>query len=140
MLLAVAGDAINEAFLGAVIEGDITGDRAAAKDADFARALRADAAGGEIGHAAVGEAEPGIGDVLGLAEDGNADGLDTGHSGAHQTEHDIQIVNHQVQHNADVGAAIGEGGKAIGFNEARIGGDLLQVGQDGIEAFDVPDL
>src|SRR5437016_3850263 len=67
-LLTFAGDAINETLLRAIIERDITGQRPGAEDANFAHFFRANAAGGEIGDAAVGEAQPRVGDVLRLAE------------------------------------------------------------------------
>src|SRR5437588_4472508 len=72
-LFAFARDAVDETFLSPVIERDVAGHRAGAEDANLAHLFRADAAGGEIGDAAVGKAQPRVGDVLGLAQDGNAD-------------------------------------------------------------------
>ncbi len=43
------------------------------------------------------------------AEHGEADGLDPFDSGPHEREHEVDVVNHQVQHDADVGRAEGEG-------------------------------
>jgi hypothetical protein len=76
--LALARDAENVAFLGAVVQRHITGVFPAAEDTDLAHPLRADAAGGQIGHAAVGELEPRVGNVFGLAQDGDADGINAG--------------------------------------------------------------
>src|ERR1039458_277089 len=45
--LVVPGDAIDESLLGAVVERDIAGPRAPAKDTDLSHPLRADAACGE---------------------------------------------------------------------------------------------
>src|SRR5437867_9665915 len=59
-LLAVPGDAIDESLLCPVIQRNVTGHRPSAEDANLAHPLRADAAGGQIGHASVGEAQPGI--------------------------------------------------------------------------------
>ena len=93
-MFAVAGDAIDEPFLRAVIEGDVARDFAAAEDADFAHALGADAAHGEIRNTAVGEAESRVRDVRGLAQNGNANTIHVDHRRFHEREHDIEIVNH----------------------------------------------
>src|SRR4029077_17620499 len=53
---AVSGNSINEPFLRAIIEGNVTDDWPAAEDADFAHLFRTDPAGSEICDAAVGEA------------------------------------------------------------------------------------
>ena len=140
LLLAFARHAVDESFLRAVIQRDVAGDCAAAENADLAHALRADAAGGQIGHAAVGKAQPRVGDVLRLAQDGDAHRVHARDGRPHKSQNHVQIVNHQVEHDADVRAAGRVGGKAVGFNEARIGGHVFQVMEDGIEALDVADL
>jgi len=137
---AVAGDAVDVAFLGAVIEGDVSGGGAAAEDADFAHAFGADAAGGEVGDAAVGETEAGVGDVFAFAEDVDADGVNTGDGAFDEGEDDVEVVDHKVEGDADVGAAGRVRGEAVGFDETGFGGDGFEVFEDGIEAFDVADL
>ena len=79
-LLAIAGDAIDEAFLGAVIKGDVTGGGfAAAEHAYLAHSFGADPADSEIGYAAVGEAQARVGEILATTQNGNAHGIHTGH-------------------------------------------------------------
>src|SRR5438128_928121 len=78
-LLAFTGDAVNKPFLRPVIERDVARHRAGAEHADFAYLIRADAAGREIRDAAIGKAQPGVGDVLGFTEHRDADGLHAGH-------------------------------------------------------------
>ena len=77
-LFPAASNAINEIFLGAIIERDITGGGGAAKDTDFPHPLRADAADRKVGHTAIGKTQARISDVLGAAEHGDADGIDAG--------------------------------------------------------------
>src|SRR5271170_3629702 len=103
--LAIARDAIDEAFLHAVIERDVAGIGRAAEDADLPHPFRADAAGGKVGDAAVGEAQAHVGDVLALAQDGNAHGVYTGHGRFHERENHIEIVDHQIEHDSDVRGA-----------------------------------
>lgn len=138
--LMVAGDAVDETFLSAVIEGEVTGHGTGAEDADFAEALGADTAGGEVGDATVGEPEAGVGDIFGLAEDVDADGIDMSHGRFNKRQDKIEVVDHQVENDADISAASGVGGEAMGFDEAGIGGHGLEVSEDRVEAFDVTDL
>jgi hypothetical protein len=49
-------------------------------------------------------------------------------------------MDHEVEDDADVGAAVGVGGEAVGFDEAGLSGDGFEVMEDGVEAFDVADL
>ena len=59
------------------------------EDADLAHFLEADAAGGDVGHAAVFKADAGVGDVLALAQDGGADRVDRLDGRADEMEHDL---------------------------------------------------
>ncbi len=75
-----------------------------------------------------------------LADDGHADSLDAGEGGGHQALDDVEIVDHQVEDDADVGGAEAEGAEAVTFDEQRLeahAGDGLEAG---VEAFDVADL
>ena len=123
-----------------VIEGDVAGHRPGAEDPDFAHSLGADAAGGEVGDAAVGEAQARIGDVLRFAEHRNSDGVYVRDGRVHEGQHDVEIVNHQIEHHADVRAACRVGREAVRFDKARFGCDRLQVGENRVEALDVADL
>ena len=59
---------------------------------------------------------------------------------AHEGQHDVEIVNHQVEHHADVHAACREGREPVRLDEARLAGGLLQVVEDRVEPLDVADL
>ena len=55
-------------------------------------------------------------------------------------QNDFQVVDHEIEHDTDVGAAIWKRRKAMRFNEARMGEQCLERAQHGIEPLDVPDL
>ncbi len=133
----VAVFAVDPAALVLVVEGEVA---IGLEDADFAHLFGAHAGGGEVGDAAVGEFEAGVGDVLALHEDRDADGVDINEGAFYQVEDDFDVVDHEVEHDADVDAAIGEGGEAVGFDETRGVEALFELAEDGVEAFDVTDL
>src|SRR3984957_8085000 len=85
-LLALARDAVNEAFLRPVIQRHMTRVVPSAENADLAHPLRADAAGGQVDHATVGETQARVGDVLSLAQYRKADGIDTDYRRADETQ------------------------------------------------------
>ena len=55
-------------------------------------------------------------------------------------QYHFQVVNHQIENNTDICAAIGIGRKAMCLNETRMRQSRLECAQDGIEALDVPNL
>ena len=55
-------------------------------------------------------------------------------------QNDFQIVDHEIEHDADVGAAIWIRRKAMRFDEARMGQPRLERAQHRIEALDMTDL
>src|SRR5690606_40056103 len=98
--------------------GDIT---RRLEHADLAHLLQAHPAGAEIGNAAVGELDPGIGDVLGFRNEADSHAVDPRHLRLHQLQHDPDVVDHQVEHHADLGATRREWRQALGGDEAGIG-------------------
>src|SRR5262249_40813021 len=77
-LFAISRDAGDETFLRTIIQRDVTDNGPAAKNADFAHLFRTDSAGSQVRDAAVGETQPGVGNVLRFAQDGNANRVDAG--------------------------------------------------------------
>ncbi len=53
-------------------------------------------------------------------EDQHADGLNGLHLGRHERQHDVEIVNHQVEYDVDVQTALGERAKAMDFDKAWV--------------------
>ena len=77
----------------------------------------------------------------------HADGVHVLHRAAHQIENDIKVVDHQVEHDADLGAARAQPGarrrvrsQPVRFDEPRLARGVVQALEDGIEALDVPHL
>ena len=76
------------------------------EDAHLALGLQADAAGRGIGDAAVREADARVGDVDLVGEHRRADRIDGRDRRADDRLHDIDVVDHQVEHDVHVGAAL----------------------------------
>ena len=55
-------------------------------------------------------------------------------------QNDFEIVDHQIEDDADVRAAVRIRRKPMGLDEARIGEPFFQRAQDRIETLDVADL
>jgi hypothetical protein len=132
-----AGAAEDLSCLFLVVEGQVA---IFLEHADLAEFLWADSRGGDIGDAAVLEAEAGIGDVLAAGEDWHAYGVDGHDGGADEVEDDLEVMDHEVQHHADICGAVGEGREAVCLDEARVGEAVFEFGQHGVEAFDMADL
>src|SRR6185295_14800415 len=98
------------------------------------------AAGGEGRNGAVGEGQPGLGLVGETADADDAFSGDGRERRASEREDEIDVVDHQVQHDVDIGRAsapwrTAQGSDAAGGDEARA--ELLDRGR---EALDVADL
>src|SRR5262245_36774033 len=91
------------------------------EEADLADPIAADTAGGEIRDAAVREAEPHVGDVDPRRNHRDAHRLERRHVGTDDREYDVQVVNHQVEDDVDVEAALGKGAQPVDLDEARVG-------------------
>ena len=136
-LFVVAGEAQEVAGLVFVIEREVG---VFLEDTDFANAVLADPAGGEVGDAAGFEMEADVGDVLAAAEDRNSDRVHARDRRADEVQDDFDVVDHQVQYDPDVGAAVRVWREAGNLEEARV----FQLGfervKDRVEAFDMADL
>src|SRR5712691_7433106 len=55
-------------------------------------------------------------------------------------QNDFQVVNHEIEHDTDVGAPIWKRREPMRLDKARMRQTRLERAQDGIEALDVPDL
>ena len=111
-----------------------------AEDPELAHALGRDAGGRQVGHAPSLEGDAGVGDVDEPRQDGHAGGADLEHRPPHEGRDDLEVVDHQVQHDVDVEAARREDAEPLGLDEDRV----LDPGQNGLHgrvvALDVADL
>jgi hypothetical protein len=72
--------------------------------AHLANLLGTDARGSDVGHGPASEFNPGVSGIDPISQNWNTDGMNTGniYLFAYQPLHDVQIVNHQVEHHVDV--------------------------------------
>jgi hypothetical protein len=94
----------------------------------------------EIGHAAALELDARVGDVLGLRQHAHADAVDLRDRRLHQREHDADVVDHQVEHDAHLGAARRVGRETLGGDVLRAADLLLEKAHHRVEMLDVADL
>ena len=135
---ASAGQAAADAHvLLAVVDRDVG---VGLKDADLALALERDAAGRDVGDTAVGEAQARVGDVDVLREHLDAHPLDALDAVVHHAQDHVEVVDHQVEDDVDIGAALAERRQAVALDEARPGDDAGQGADRRVEALEVPDL
>ena len=124
--LLVSGNREDGGFLLLVIERDVL---VRLEEAQLADAFGGDAAGRQIRDAAAGKSQAHIGDVHFVRQNGDAGGPDLFRHRARQVEHDVQIVNHQIEHDVHVQAARAEQAQAVNFEEERQPHDLLERGR-----------
>ena len=110
------------------------------EEAELADTLGADAAGGEVGDAAVFEFDADVGDVDLLREDGQADGADLADGRGDEREDDVEVMDHEVEDHVDVEGTRGEDAEPMGLEEHG----AVEVGAGGgdgwVEALEVADL
>ena len=114
--------------------------RVALEEADPPQALLRDAAGGEVGDAAVRELEPRVRDVLVPREHRHAHGRDRDRRGAHHVQHGVEVVDHEVEHDVHVERARLEHRQPVGLDELGAAHVRPRREQRGVEALDLPHL
>ena len=112
----------------------------ALENAHLAFGAGVDAADRQIGNAAVGELDAGIGDVVGGRDHGGSHGVDPFDGRTDETQHEIEIVDHQIENRADRFAPRLEGAQALGLDEEGALDQLAHAHADAREAFDMADL
>jgi hypothetical protein len=130
-------DAEDEHLLAAVVEGNIL---PGLEETQFADALSGNPAGGEVGHAAGLELQTNVGDVGLAGKNGQTHGANFLHRRFHQPEHDVEIVNHEIENHVLIERTWSENAQPVNFKKHGLS-DERRGGPDGrIEAFQVPDL
>jgi hypothetical protein len=114
--------------------------RAKLEEAQLADLLGGDAGGREVGDAAGFELQADVGDIDVRREHGEADGAEFADGRLCECEHDVEVVNHEVEHDIDVERARREDGEPVDFEEEWTAEQLLRGGHGGVEAFEVADL
>src|SRR6266545_3338843 len=89
------------------------------EEADLADALLADPARGHVRDAAGRESQPGVRDVVLVGQHRHAHRFYRDRLGFHQCEDDVEVVDHQVEHDVNVQAPIRKHPEAMHLNESR---------------------
>ena len=106
--------------------------------AEFPHRLLAHAARREVRHAAVGELQAHAGDVDRVGEHVKAAGRDLRQLAVRHGEHEVEVVDHQVEHHVDVDAALLEAGEALAFDVQRLAERGGERAERRVEALQVP--
>jgi len=111
-----------------------------AEHAQLTLSLETHAACRDVGDAPSSKTNTRIGDIDGTRKYRRADSVDRLDGTADDTLHNVDIVNHQIKDNVDVGSSLFERRETLTFDEARpleppLGGD-----DRGIEALEMPHL
>ena len=136
-MLSGTREPVDETLLCLVVEREI---RVLLKHADFSQLLGRNARDGDVRDAAVFKTQPRVGDVLAAAQHGYTDGIDTLQRRADEVQDDLDVVDHQVEHNADFDAAVRIRREPVRFDETRTRQSRFERAEHGIEPFDVADL
>ena len=81
-----------------------------------------------------------VGDIHLGREDGQADGADFDHLRFGEGEHDIEVVDHEVEHDVDIEGARGKDAEPVHLKEHGAVEKRLDGGDGGVKAFQVTDL
>ena len=98
----------------------------------------AHAARGEVRDAAVRELDARVGDVDVARQDAEAAGAHLERLGARQRAGEVEVVDHEVEHDIDLGAARLEAGEPLGLDEHRPVHAREQRAEGTVVALDVP--
>ena len=110
------------------------------EEAELADTLGTDAAGGKVGDAAGAEFDADVGDVYLARQDRQADGLQGVNRRLDQTEHDVEVVHHEVQNDVDIEGARGENAEPMRLEEHRHVDVRLHGEHGGVEALQMANL
>jgi hypothetical protein len=108
----------------------------------LANLLRPDARGRDVRHRAGRELDARVGGVHAVREDGDADGAHVRHLDPvpDEPEHDVEVVNHQVEHHVNVERPGGELADAVNLEVDGVADVRAERDERRVEAFEVADL
>src|SRR5262249_25229031 len=121
----------------AVVERDVL---LGLEKTQFADTLGGDAAGGEVGDTSGFEFDANVGNVYFAGQDREADGANLFDRRVHEGQHDVEVVNHQVEDDVDVERARREHAEPVNFEKHGAGDDRKRGANCGIEALEMSDL
>src|SRR5690606_30671594 len=108
------------------------------EEAHFTHLFEGYAAGSKVGYAAVVKLDAYVGDVRRIAHHGHPARGDAADAGFYDAQHNVYIVDHQVEDHAHVRSAGIELREAVDRNEHRLQVVTLQRQESGIEPLHMP--
>ncbi len=123
-------------FLRGIVDRDV---RVVLKPADLPHTVSADAACRQVRDTARGEAQPHVGNVYPIGQHRNANGFNRRHLGIDDREDDVEVMNHHIEDDIDIKAAVGKRPKPMDFDKFRSADQRHCGGHRGIEALGVAD-
>ena len=135
--LKVLIDGDDESVAAGVVDGDVS---SRLEVAELADALGGDARSSEVGDASGVEFDADVGDVHFAGEDGQTDGAEIAHRAGGEAEHDVEIVDHEIEDDIDIEGARGEDAEAVRLKEHGSAEVALHGEDGGIEAFEMSGL
>ena len=102
--------------------------------------FHADAAGSDIGDTTVLESDAGISNIGSLRQYGGSAGIDAFDFGIDQSQNDIDIMYHQIQHHTDVIRARVERRQAMRFDKKGFCFSRIQTTYGRVEALQMTNL
>src|SRR5439155_957514 len=85
------------------------------------------------------ETDPSVGDVGGGRDHRYAHGLDRHDRARHDAEDHVEVMDHEIEDDVDVGTTLDERGEAVTLEKARSGEDRRERADRGVEAAEVAD-
>ena len=110
------------------------------EEAQLAHPLGADPAGGEVGDASGIKFHAHVGDIHLGRENGQADGANLLHWRIHEGEHDVEVVDHEVEHHVHVERARGEDAQPMHFEKHGLSDERHGGAHRRIEPLQLADL
>ena len=94
----------------------------------------------DIRDSAILELHADVRNILKRGEHIHADGIKAGYLGLYAHKYDVQVMDHEIKHDAAVIDAAGEWPEAVDLKEANIFSDLFDTFETGIMTFDMTNL
>src|SRR5271169_171427 len=135
--LAILAHAEDGSVLAAVVHRDVL---VGLKQAKLADAVGRNPAGGNVGYAAALKLQANVGYIDLWREDGDTGGADLLDLARCQAEQNIEVVDHQVEHDVDIEASRTEDAETVNFEKEGKAGDFLQRNDGRIEALEMSHL
>ena len=133
----IGSDGEDEHLLASIVDRDIL---LGLEETQLAHALGRDAAGGEVGHTSRFEFQPHIGDIRLSRKNRQAHGANLFHRRIGKSQHDIQIVDHQIEHHIHIERPRCENAQAMHFEKHRLSEQRDRGAHRGIEALQMSNL